>query len=89
MSVSDPLLDILCCPVSHEPLVPLSAKRLHALNELIAQGDIQYIDHTQVETPIAAALISRDGQVIYAVEKGIPVLIPEKGIGTTQFKSAI
>lgn len=85
MSMPDRLLDILCCPVSHEPLRPLEKRRLKALNERIKSGEVLYVDHSAVEKPLSAALITRDDKVIYAVEDDIPVLLPERGIGTTQF----
>ncbi len=85
MNLPDHLLDILCCPVSHEPLRPLEKSRLKKLNEAIKKGDAQYIDHQPVSGPASAALITRDNKVIYLIEDGIPVLLPDRGIGTTQF----
>lgn len=84
MNLPDQLLDILCCPVSHEPLLPLSRTKLKTLNQAIAAGDIQYVDHQPVTEPLKAALITRNQKVIYAIEDGIPVLLAERGIGTTQ-----
>jgi uncharacterized protein len=84
MSIPDHLLDILCCPVSHEPLLPLSGKKLTALNRAISEGQVQYVDHEPVTSPLKAALITRNHKVVYAIEDGIPVLLPERGIGTTQ-----
>ena len=84
MSLPDHLLDILCCPVSHEPLLPLTGSRLKKLNQAIAAGDIQYVDHEPVTKPLKAALITRNQKVIYPIEDGIPVLLAERGIGTTQ-----
>ncbi len=84
MSIPDHLLDILCCPVSHEPLLPLSKDRLKRLNQAIADGNVQFVDHEPVAKPLQAALMTRDQKVIYAIEDGIPVLLPERGIGTTQ-----
>ncbi|NDY95358.1 Trm112 family protein [Wenzhouxiangella limi] len=89
MSLPDHLLDILCCPVSHEPLLPLSRDKLKTLNDSIAAGDIQFVDGEAVEQALTAALITRDGKVVYAVEEGIPVLLPERGIGTTQLKEPL
>ena len=89
MNLPDHLIDILCCPVSHEPLLPLSTTRLKKLNQAIADGEVQYVDHAPVKETLKAALITRDGKVIYAIEQGIPVLLPDKGIGTTQFKSPL
>ncbi len=84
MSIPDHLLDILCCPVSHEPLLPLSRDRLKRLNKAIADGSVQYVDNEAVAKPLQAALMTRDQKVVYAIEDGIPVLLPERGIGTTQ-----
>ena len=89
MTIPDHLLDILCCPVSHEPLLPLSRGKLKQLNQAIAEGTIQYVDHEPVPEPLKAALITRDKKVVYAIEDGIPVLLPERGIGTTQLSEAL
>lgn len=88
MTIPDSLLDILCCPVSREPLRPLERKRLSALNDAIEGGDVAYVDGSPVDAPLGEALISRDGKVIYAVDQGIPVLLPDRGIGTTQLETA-
>lgn len=89
MSLPDPILDILCCPVSHEPLVPLSNQKLKHLNQAIATGEVQFVDHAKVERPLKGALITRDGKVVYAIEDSIPVLLPDRGIGTTQLKDPL
>ncbi len=78
------LLDILCCPVSHEPLRPLGKPRLKKLNEQIDAEALQYVDGSPVEQALQSALITRDGKVVYAVVDSIPVLLPDRGIGTTQ-----
>lgn len=89
MTIPEHLLDILCCPVSHEPLLPLSKNKLAKLNQAIAAGVVQFVDNAQVEATLVAALVTRDGKVVYAIEDGIPVLLPERGIGTTQLKEAL
>ncbi len=89
MNLPDHLLDILCCPVSHEPLIPLSRDKLKKLNSAIEADEIQYVDNEPVEGELKAALITRDGKVVYSIEDGIPVLLPERGIGTTQLKEAL
>lgn len=85
MAIADPLLDILCCPVNHQPLRPLEKSRLKKLADLINAGDVQYVDHSPVEDKPREALITRDDKVIYLVLDGIPVLLPDRGIGMTQF----
>lgn len=85
MSIPNSLLDILCCPVSKEPLIILDKQRLKLVNERVTAGEVCYVGGKRVETPLKAALISRDNKVIYAIVDDIPVLLPERGIGTTQF----
>lgn len=86
MPVDGKLLEILCCPVSKTPLEFLSVKKLEKLNKAIAEGEALYIGGETVKEPISEALITTDGKVIYAVADGIPVLLEEEGIGTTQFQ---
>ncbi|MEM7053585.1 MAG: Trm112 family protein [Pseudomonadota bacterium] len=81
------LLDILCCPVSHEPLRPLGSARLKKLNQAIEKNELQYVNDDPVEAPLKSALITRDGNVVYAVEQSIPVLLPDRGIGTVQLEN--
>ncbi len=85
MPIDGKLLEILCCPVSKTPLTRLSPGRLKKLNEAIAAGEVQYVDGAAVEEALREALITEDSKVIYPVVDGIPVLLGEKGIGTTQF----
>ncbi len=89
MTIPDHLLDILCCPVSHEPLLPLSGDKLKRLNQAIAAGEIQSVDHQPVSEPLKAALITRNHKVVYPIIDGIPVLLAERGIGTTQLAEAL
>lgn len=87
MTIPESLLDILCCPVSHEPLRPLEKSRVKKLNDAIERGELLYVDGSTVDQKISEALITRDAKVVYAVEDGIPVLLPDRGIGTTQLDS--
>ena len=80
------LLDIICCPVSKVPLVPLSAKQLAALNKEISAGAALNVDAQVVSGLLNAGLITTDGKIIYRIEEGIPVLLPEEGIATAQFQ---
>jgi uncharacterized protein YbaR (Trm112 family) len=85
MPVDKRLLEILCCPVSKTPVVPASKAQLAALNAAIAKGDALNVAGGKLEAAVDEALITTDGKVIYRVEDGIPVMLPEEGIGTTQF----
>ena len=80
------LLDIICCPVSKVPLVPLSTKQLAALNKEISAGAALNVDAQVVSGLLNAGLLTTDGKIIYRIEEGIPVLLPEEGIATVQFQ---
>jgi uncharacterized protein YbaR (Trm112 family) len=87
MSIDGKLLEILCCPVSKTPLTRLPASRLKTLNEAISAGTVQYVRGEIVEDPLQEALITGDSKVIYPVIDDIPILLEEKGIGTTQLQN--
>ncbi len=78
------LLDILVCPVSKTPLRPLLHKELDALNRAIQAGQVETVVGTAIQSPLTEGLITRDAKVIYRIDDGIPVLLPEEGIGTLQ-----
>ena len=63
-----------------------AAEKLDTLNSAIANGEALYIDNSKVSEPLQEGLITDDKKVIYAVQDNIPVLLEEKGIGTTQFQ---
>ena len=86
MPVDRKLLEILCCPVSKTPLTVLAQEKLDKLNSAISNGEALYVDGAKVKDPLSEGLITEDGKVIYPVQDDIPILLEEKGIGTTQFE---
>ena len=86
MPIDGKLLEILCCPVSKSPLQRLPAGKLKTLNQAIGAGEVNYVNGDKVDEPLREALITQDEKVIYAVVDNIPILLEEKGIGTTQFQ---
>jgi len=86
MPVNGKLLEILCCPVSKTPLTMLGRQKLDKLNDAIKSGEALFVDGEKVTEPLQEALITEDGKVVYPVQDDIPVLLEEKGIGTTQFQ---
>ncbi len=84
MSGPSNIHDLLCCPVSHQPLIRLDRRRRERINREIAEGRLQFVDGRTVTDPMDDGLITRDAKVVYAIREGIPVLLPDEGIGTTQ-----
>ncbi|MEP6899644.1 MAG: Trm112 family protein [Rhodanobacter sp.] len=78
------LLDILCDPVSKTPVRPLGKQELDALNDAIGAGKVESVAGVTVRERLAEGLITTDRKVIYRVDDGIPVMLPEEGIGTLQ-----
>jgi uncharacterized protein YbaR (Trm112 family) len=86
MPIDGKLLEILCCPVSKKPLVRLPADRLRKLNAAIAAGAVQYVHGEPVTDTLTEGLMTEDAHVVYPVVDDIPMLLEEKGIGTTQLQ---
>ena len=84
MSIDGKLLEILCCPVSKTPLIRVTGKQLDQLNRAIKRCEVETICGEPVSEPLTEALITEDSKVIYPVVDSIPILLEEKGIGTTQ-----
>lgn len=86
MPIDGKLLEILCCPVSKTPLTRLTASRLKKLNTGISEGSVLTVTGDVVGQTLREALITEDTKVIYPVIDEIPILLEERGIGTTQFQ---
>ena len=78
------LLDILCCPSSKQSIGLLNKADLAQLNEQIAAGRISQLDDQKLNQPLQEALITQDRKLIYRVDDGIPVLLAEEAIASSQ-----
>ena len=84
MPIDPKLLDILCCPVSKQPVFPLSEEKLATVNAAISAGQVTQADDTVVETPLGEGLITKNKQRIYRIDDGIPVMLEEESITVDQ-----
>lgn len=84
MPISSDLLEILCCPKTKVPVVMLSSAQLEQLNARVTDRQVKYVDSSLVEEPLQEALITEDGQTIYRIDDGIPVMLIDKGIAAGQ-----
>lgn len=78
------LLDILVCPSSRQSLALLESAGLDALNRAIAAGGIRRGDDAAQAEPLREALVTRDRRTVYRVDDGIPVLLAEEALATSQ-----
>ncbi len=86
MPIDPKLLDILCCPISKQPVFPLSEEKLATVNAAIAAGQVTQTDNTVVETPLGEGLITKNKQRIYRIDDGIPVMLEEESIAVDQIE---
>ena len=84
MGLDKRLLEILCCPTTKQPVGPASAAQLSALNAAIAAGTLVDSEGTRVTEAYAAALVTRDGRTVFRVDDGIPVMLADQAVSTTQ-----
>lgn len=84
MPLDKRLLEILCCPLSRQPVAPLTRSQLDALNRAIAAGGVQTVEGEPVATPLHEGLLTRDGKLVYRVDDGIPVMLADQAVGTQQ-----
>lgn len=85
MPLDPRFLSILCCPVSKRPLRALSRSRLSFLNDAVRRQSVLDVSGNPLTSVLTDALISDDDKIIYRIDDGVPVLLPDEGIGTTQF----
>lgn len=78
--IDERLLEILCCPETHQKLVRADAQLLAALNAKIAAGQVCNRAGKRVDQPLEEGLVRADGQVLYPVRSGIPHMLIEEAI---------
>lgn len=74
------LLDILCCPITRRPLQRLAPDTLTKLNDAIAAGNVRNHGGAVIDAPLEAALVTTEGDLVYPVRDGMPVLFEEECI---------
>jgi len=73
-------LKMLVCPKTRKPLREASAEELDRVNQAIQAGQARNDAGATVETPLESGLVPEEGNVIYPVRDGIPVLLTQEAI---------
>jgi uncharacterized protein YbaR (Trm112 family) len=69
------LLDILCCPESHQKLAVADAELIARLNAQIKTGALKNRGGKPVDEPIDGGLVREDRKFLYPIRGKIPVLL--------------
>jgi uncharacterized protein YbaR (Trm112 family) len=81
MSLIDPgLLQILCCPQTHQPLSEADAALVGELNQRMAGGALKNRAGQVLAEKLEGGLLRRDRQVLYPVRHRLPVLLVDEAI---------
>lgn len=80
MSVNPELLEILVCPETKQSVRLAPQELLDRLAREVQAGRLRTRGGDAVKHPILEGLLREDGQVLYPVDDGIPVMLIEESI---------
>lgn len=78
------LLNILRCPVTHKGLSLARRDTLERVNSAIEAGELSNRDGSRLSEPLAEALVTDDGKLLYPITDGIPVLLEGESINLSE-----
>jgi uncharacterized protein YbaR (Trm112 family) len=78
--ISSSLLNILCCPETHQPLRMAEAEVVAKLNQQIGNGTVKNRAGKPVTVSLDSGLIREDAKFLYPVRNGIPVMLVGEAI---------
>ena len=74
------LLEILCCPETHQEVRLAETAVIDKLNGQIAAGALTNRAGQPVTEKIDSGLVRADGKVLYPIRRNIPVMLVDEGI---------
>ena len=74
------LLQIMCCPETHQDLRLAEPALIEKLNEQIATGKVSNRAGRPVNEKVEGGVVRADGKVLYPIRQNIPVMLVDEGI---------
>jgi uncharacterized protein YbaR (Trm112 family) len=84
MALDPQLLEILRCPATRQPLREAEPELVDRVNQAIQTGRVENQVGRPVSSPLDGGLVREDGQILYPVRDGIPIMLAEEGIALGQ-----
>jgi uncharacterized protein YbaR (Trm112 family) len=78
--ISQDLLEILCCPDTHQALTVATDETVAGLNQQIAAGSLKNRGGQPVRETIEGGLVRADGKFLYPIRRGIPIMLIDEAI---------
>ena len=78
--MDEKLLEIMCCPETHQPLAKAGAELIEDLNKRIQASTLVDRVDEKVTEPIDGGLIREDGKILFPIRQDIPVMLINQGI---------
>ncbi|HJN88891.1 MAG TPA: Trm112 family protein [Verrucomicrobiota bacterium] len=78
--MDEKLLEIMCCPETHQPLAKAGVELIDDLNQRIQAGTLVDRVDEKVTEPIDGGLIREDGKILFPIRQDIPVMLIDQGI---------
>ncbi len=78
------LLEILRCPQDRTMLAEADSELLAQVNDAIRDGRISNLSGSRLSQPIDGGLVREDGDVLYPIVDGIPLLLRDEAIALEQ-----
>ena len=83
------MLEILCCPITRRALQRLSSDELRRLNAAIDTGEVRNQANATVDSALTDGLVTIDGELVYPVRDGIPVLLADECINWSVYRDSV
>jgi uncharacterized protein YbaR (Trm112 family) len=74
------LLEILCCPETHQEVRLAETAVIDKLNGQIAAGTLTNRAGQPVKDKLDGGLVRADGKLLYPIHRNIPVMLVDEGI---------
>jgi uncharacterized protein YbaR (Trm112 family) len=81
--VDPELLQILCCPETHQPIAVAGAALIDKLNQQIAAGQLKNRARQPVKEKIDGGLVREDKKFLYPIRGHIPIMLIDEAIPLT------